>query len=155
MPKTSSYRAALLESLRDPEEAQAYLNAAMGDSKEALLKALKNIAQANSMAKVAREAGVQRETLYRSFSESGNPTWDTFLGVLNAVGLKVIFAAIEERSETPSPPPSMPPIRTWSNEHVDDGRIPYGTNLPPETSSSPYSGLGSQNNVLEPQVLCS
>jgi probable addiction module antidote protein len=87
MGKTSSYREALLESLKDPGEARAYLNAALEDSPEAFLKALKNVAQTNTMTRVAKAAGVQRETLYRSFSESGNPTWETLVGVVKAVGL--------------------------------------------------------------------
>jgi probable addiction module antidote protein len=86
MGKISSYHHALLESLKDPEEAREYLNAALDDSSKAFLKALKNVAQANSMTRVAREAGIQRETLYRSLSETGNPTWETLLGVLTTVG---------------------------------------------------------------------
>ena len=52
--KTSSYRQSLLTSLLDPIEASAYLNAALEDSPEAFLKALKNVAQARTMASVAR-----------------------------------------------------------------------------------------------------
>jgi DNA-binding phage protein len=46
--KTSSYRQLLLASLLDPVEALAYLNAALEDSPEAYLKALKNVAQART-----------------------------------------------------------------------------------------------------------
>jgi probable addiction module antidote protein len=95
MGKTSSYHDALIESLKDPEEAREYLNAALEDSPKAFLKALKNVAQANSMAHVAREAGIQRETLYRSLSETGNPTWETLLGVLTTVGFHFTVAGKE------------------------------------------------------------
>ena len=44
--KTSSYRQSLLTALLDPVEASAYLNAALEDSPEALLKALENVARA-------------------------------------------------------------------------------------------------------------
>jgi hypothetical protein len=40
--KTSSYRQSLLNALLDPVEASAYLYAALEDSPEAFLKALKN-----------------------------------------------------------------------------------------------------------------
>ena len=90
--KTSSYRQSLLTSLRDPVEASAYLNAALEDSPEAFLKALKNVAQARPMAQVAREAGIQRETLYRAFSENGNPTFETLSSVLAALGMKLSIA---------------------------------------------------------------
>jgi probable addiction module antidote protein len=41
------------------------------------------------MSKVAKESGLQRETLYRSLSEKGNPTLDTLTGVLAALDLKI------------------------------------------------------------------
>ena len=94
-PRTSSYREALLTSLLDPAEASAYLNAALEDSPEAFLKALKNVAQARTMASVAREAGIQRETLYRAFSEQGNPTFETLSSVLGALGMKLSIAPNE------------------------------------------------------------
>ena len=97
-PRTSSYREALLTSLLDPVEASAYLNASLEDSPEAFLKALKNVAQARSMTSVAREAGIQRETLYRAFSEQGNPTFETLSSVLCALGMKLSIAPSE--SET-------------------------------------------------------
>jgi probable addiction module antidote protein len=87
--KTSSYRQSLQTSLQDPVEASAYLNAALEDSPEAFLKALKNVAQARPMSQVAREAGIQRETLYRAFSEHGNPTFETLSSVLAALGMKL------------------------------------------------------------------
>jgi probable addiction module antidote protein len=87
--KTTTYRPSLLAALLDPAEASAYLNAALEDSPEAFLKALKNVAQARQMSKVAKEAGIQRETLYRSFSEQGNPTLDTLSSVLSALGMKL------------------------------------------------------------------
>ena len=91
MGKTSSYRQALLESLTDPEEAAAYLDAAMEDSQEAFLKASKNILQSRhfSMVQMANNAGVQRETLYRSLSENGNPTLKTLRAVLGTLGLRL------------------------------------------------------------------
>jgi probable addiction module antidote protein len=97
--KTSSYRQSLLTALLDPVEASAYLNAALEDSPEAFLKALKNVAQARPMTKVAREAGVQRETLYRAFSEQGNPTFETLSSVLGALGMKLSIAPNESAAE--------------------------------------------------------
>jgi probable addiction module antidote protein len=93
--KTSSYRQSLLTALLDPVEASAYLNAALEDSPEGFLKALKNVAQARPMAQVAREAGIQRETLYRAFSEQGNPTFETLSSVLAALGMKLSIAPSE------------------------------------------------------------
>jgi len=85
----TSYRQSLLNALEDPVEASAYLNAALDDSPQAFLKALRNVAQARQMSRVAKEAGIQRETLYRSFSEQGNPTFETLSSVLEALGMKL------------------------------------------------------------------
>lgn len=82
-----------MERLANPEVATFYLNAALEDSQESFLKALKNVAQARQMSKVAKEAGIQRETLYRSFSEQGNPTFETLSSVLDALGMRLMVAA--------------------------------------------------------------
>ena len=97
--KTSSYRQSLLTALLDPVEASAYLNAALEDSPEAFLKALKNVAQARPMTEVARDSGIQRETLYRAFSEQGNPTFETLSSVLGALGMKLSIAPSESDAE--------------------------------------------------------
>lgn len=86
---TSSYRDSLMEALTDPKEAAAYLNAGLEDSLESFLKATRNVAQSHQMSKVAKTAGIQRETLYRSLSEKGNPTLNTLSAVLKVFGLKI------------------------------------------------------------------
>jgi probable addiction module antidote protein len=96
--KTSSYRQSLLTALLDPVEASAYLNAALEDSPEAFLKALKNVAQARPMVQVAKQAGIQRETLYRAFSQQGNPTFETLSSVLGALGMKLFIAPRESEA---------------------------------------------------------
>lgn len=96
--KTSSYSETLMEALTDPVEAAEYLNAALEDSPESFLKALRNVAQARQMTKVAEDAGIQRETLYRSFAPQGNPTFTTLSSVLHAVGLR-LFIGTEEAEQ--------------------------------------------------------
>ena len=41
------------------------------------------------MTKVAKGAGVQRETLYRTLSEQGNPTLETLSAVLGVLGMRL------------------------------------------------------------------
>jgi probable addiction module antidote protein len=89
MPKrTADYRTALLEDLKDPREAADYLNAALRDSEEAFLVALRDVAEARQMAKIAETVGVSRESLYRMLSASGNPTYRNFFGILKALGVE-------------------------------------------------------------------
>ena len=90
MPKrTRDYNSWQMEKLADPEIAAAYLNDAKQDSPEMFLKALLNVTQAHQVAIIAKKAGVQRESIYRAFSEEGNPTLGTLDSVLNALGLRI------------------------------------------------------------------
>lgn len=81
----------IVQQLRDdPEFAAEYLKAAMDDSDEpkVLLLALRQIAEARGgMASIARQAGVERESLYRALSPRGNPRLSTLLAVTKAMGL--------------------------------------------------------------------
>ena len=52
-------------------------------------KALGVVARAKGMAELARETGLSREQLYRSFSERGNPTLKTLLVVTRALGVEL------------------------------------------------------------------
>lgn len=109
MPKaTKTYSQWRLEKLSDPVRASRYLNAAKRDSKEAFFYALKNVIQANQVARIAKEAGISRESVYRSFSAEGNPTFDTLSSVLEALNIKITFAPIAQ--ERPSGPTGLPAL---------------------------------------------
>ena len=89
--KTESYRERLLESLRDPDEAAHYLNACLadGDSRVFLL-ALRDVADAHGgIRSISRDTRLNRESLYRMLSKSGNPSLDSLAAVLNACGLRL------------------------------------------------------------------
>lgn len=133
MSKTRPYREALLTSLADPVEAKLYLKAVLEDYPEGFLKALRNVAQANEMTKVAKAAGVKRETLYRSLSDQGNPTLETLRGVLSAVGLKLSLETCDPRA-----PHAI--IDACANQNNDPGgsieRLhlnPHGPRIPKRT----------------------
>ena len=103
MPKrTRPYRESLLEDLRDSTEAAQYLNAALEDSDEMFLVALRDVAEAKQMAKVAEAAGVARESLYRMLNGQGNPTYGNLLGILRSVGLKLTIQPEELNPPQPS-----------------------------------------------------
>ena len=79
----------------DRELAVEYLKAAMEslddpDDRAAGLLALRTVAEAyGGLGAVAAEAGISRESLYRTLSANGNPTLKTLLAVLKAVGMKL------------------------------------------------------------------
>lgn len=52
-----------------------------------IAKAMGVVARAKGMSELARETGISREQLYRSFSEQGNPTLKTMLAVMHALGV--------------------------------------------------------------------
>jgi probable addiction module antidote protein len=93
MTRGESYRADLLSDLRDdPEYAAEYLTAARADSKEAFLVALRDVAEARKgMKKVATEAKLNRENLYRALSREGNPRIETVVSVLDVLGIEEVF----------------------------------------------------------------
>lgn len=92
-----SHDEALTRELREnPDFAVEYLRAALEEEDEprVLLLALRRIAEAKGgIAKVAKAAGVERESLYRALSASGNPRLSTLAAVAKAVGLRLTVEA--------------------------------------------------------------
>lgn len=75
----------------DTEEAViAYLEAAMeGNDAKHIASALGDVARSKGMSEIAKSAGVGRQALYKALSEKGNPTLETLIAVLNAIGLEL------------------------------------------------------------------
>jgi len=94
-----SHDEAIVRELREnPEFAAEYLRAALEDDDEpgVLLIALRRIAEARGgIAKVAKAAGIERESLYRALSARGNPRLSTLVAVTKAVGLKLTVEAAQ------------------------------------------------------------
>lgn len=85
------------EHLETQADIVAYLNAALEQDDPALLQAvLGDIAKARGMSSIAREAGVGRESLYKSLSPEGNPSWQTITKVLAALGVGLEATARSE-----------------------------------------------------------
>lgn len=91
-----SHEEALVRELRDnPRFAVEYLKSALEENDEptVLLIALRRIVQARGIAKIAKTAGVERESLYRALSKKGNPRLSTLAAVTKAVGLRLTVEA--------------------------------------------------------------
>lgn len=95
----SHHEREIAELRADRELAVEYMKAAMEslddpDDRAAGLLALRTVADAyGGLGAVAAEAGISRETLYRTLSAKGNPTLKTLLAVLKAVGMKLSVEA--------------------------------------------------------------
>jgi probable addiction module antidote protein len=94
MPKitsnTESYREGLLESLKNPDDAAHYLNACLEDKDpRVFLLALHDVADAHGgIRALSHNTHLNRESLYRMLSKSGNPSLDSLVAVLSGCGLR-------------------------------------------------------------------
>lgn len=79
------------------DDVAAYLEAALQDGDPQLVAAaLGDIARAKGMSQVARDAGLGRESLYKSLSSSGNPELATVLKVISALGFELHVTAVDD-----------------------------------------------------------
>jgi len=93
--RTRDYTVGLYARLSDPQYAADYLNAALDESEDAFLGALRDVAEARQISTVARLAQLNREGLYRMLSEVGNPRLSSLVALLSALGLHVMVAPNE------------------------------------------------------------
>ncbi len=90
--KYKNYEDALFESLKDHDEAIAYLNAALqDDDQRVFLLALKDVfaAQNIDISAFAQESNITRQNIYRILSSKGNPRWENLASLLDVLGLQV------------------------------------------------------------------
>ncbi len=89
--KSGDYKKYLLESLKDPEEMAAYINAAIEEEDDpgALLIAIRNVVESQNISRLAVKAGLNRVTLYRILAEGGNPRLVSLAALLAAMGLRL------------------------------------------------------------------
>jgi probable addiction module antidote protein len=89
----------LLENLKDPSEAIAYLQAAFADEDErVILLALRDVLEARggSIAELAEETHLNRQNLYRILSTKGNPRLKSLKTLLNAFGFEISIAPLKK-----------------------------------------------------------
>lgn len=89
---TKPYKDSLLESLKDPEEAAAYLNASLEDAIEegdnrGFLLALRDVAEAQGIREMATKSNLNRENMYKMLSAKGNPEFSSLWKLLTSLGL--------------------------------------------------------------------
>ena len=85
---------------KDKKQQEAYLEVALEDFEEEgnlenFLLALRTITKANGgFSKLAKDANLNRQSLYKSLSSKGNPTLITIDKVLNSLGFKLAVRAV-------------------------------------------------------------
>lgn len=97
---TSLYEASRF--LDSPETISAYLAESMKDQNpQTLMKALAEVAKAKGVNKVAQEAGVNRESLYKSLKGGANTRFETVKKLLMAVGVELTVQPIVANALAP------------------------------------------------------
>ena|SRR5271155_5432544 len=91
MKPTKSYQATRMKFLKDPKVAVVYLEECLQDGNmELFTAALKHVAEARGgLSTLAKKTSLNRESLYRTLSQNGNPRLDTLNKVLSAMGLRI------------------------------------------------------------------
>ena len=82
------YQENLLHELQDPNEAIAYLNAALMDADpRVFLLALRSVIDAQNIdiSATAKKAKLNRENLYKMLSKKGNPQFSSLVALINAM----------------------------------------------------------------------
>jgi probable addiction module antidote protein len=76
--------------LKTAEEMAAYLEAALEDGDPVLIKAaLCDIARAKGASQIARESGIEQESLFKALSPEGSPDFSTILRIIKASGIRL------------------------------------------------------------------
>ena len=80
----------------DSDEAiQEYFRQVMEDGDpDEIIRALGHIARARGMAQLAKDTGLGRESLYKTFSEGSKPRFETIMRVTKALGLTLTAASV-------------------------------------------------------------
>lgn len=76
--------------LTDDATIAAYLSAALEDSNpDMFLTAVRDVARARGMTQLAKDAGIGRESLYKSLTPGSKPRYDTVVKIMHALGVKL------------------------------------------------------------------
>lgn len=100
MPTHKSYHSYLIESLKDPAEAAAYLDAVLEDGDlEHILLALKNVAEARRNSAAATDnSNPDWENCYQLLTQEEVPTLPAIATLLNQLGLKLSITVKPEQA---------------------------------------------------------
>jgi probable addiction module antidote protein len=91
----------ILDHLKTPEQRAGYLEAALAEGDAGTIAlVIGDIVRAMGVAKVVKDTGLSRETIYKSFKAGGNPTLSTTLKVAKALDLKLAFQSTAKSKPT-------------------------------------------------------
>ena len=90
MEKITVSNWSLAEEIETKEDVIGILEAALEENDiEFLFKVIGDIARSKGMAQIARDLNLNRESLYRSLSQDGNPSFVTIVKVMDHLGFQL------------------------------------------------------------------
>lgn len=93
---TANYQEGFLKRLQEPGYVKEYLNEALKEgSQEVFMMALRDVAKAKGISLVAKEAELNRESMYRMLSKKGNPNLSSLSKLLDTLGLTLTIGMKE------------------------------------------------------------
>ena len=99
--RTLNIKEDLYEDLKDPAYASAYINEAILDGDEVVLKtALADVIRARGVAAVARKAGINRVTIYKTLKPETESSFTTMHALLNACNVQLHVQPAERRRKS-------------------------------------------------------
>lgn len=102
---TGSFNERMVEMLKDPEEAQAFLEVVLEEYEkdpdpQALMFALRDIAKAQGgIGKLAKTTRVSRPHLYEILASKHSPSLDTALDIFSGLGFRVRLEPIRRQAK--------------------------------------------------------
>ena len=99
VPPSVPHEPWVIERLKNPKFAAAYLEAAIEENDQsALMIALRRVALASGgVAELAKRSSLTREATYRMLSKSGNPELRSFTALLAGAGLRLSIKPVASR----------------------------------------------------------
>ena len=91
--KYKEFEEFLIEDLKDPKKAAAYIKTTLEDKEfDSLPQVLALVAKAHGITKLSKASGLAREHIYQLLGKGANPTLKSISELLNAMGLEIMIA---------------------------------------------------------------
>lgn len=92
--KNKKYKEMLFDELQDANFAAGYLTECYKLGQKELLLGLKDVIEARGgISKISKKSKLNRESLYKLLSKTGNPKLKSLEILFDALGLEIVFAA--------------------------------------------------------------
>ncbi len=93
--------------LSDDDNFKTYIDTAFDEylngEKDNLILIIRHLIEKHGVQNVVREAKISRATLYKSFSEKGNPTFNNLNKVLASVGYELTIRPVRKNADVAAP----------------------------------------------------